>query len=46
VLFLNRLLPADAVLDAKTLPGVAMPNRSAFVSAFKADASVTNAPAP
>jgi S-disulfanyl-L-cysteine oxidoreductase SoxD len=46
VLFLNRLLPADAVLDAKTLPGVAMPNRGAFVSAFKADASVANAPAP
>jgi mono/diheme cytochrome c family protein len=46
VLFLNRLLPDDVVLDAKTLPGVAMPNRAAFVSAFKADANVANAPAP
>ncbi|WP_158814809.1 c-type cytochrome [Methylocapsa sp. S129] len=34
VLFLNHLVPADAILDAKTLPKVAMPNRDAFVSAF------------
>ena len=38
VLFLNQLLPADSVLDAKTLPEVAMPNRQAFVNAFTADA--------
>ncbi len=35
VLFLNHLVPADAILDAKTLPEVSMPNRGAFVSAFK-----------
>jgi cytochrome c len=37
VLFLNRLVPADAILDAATLPKVAMPNRDAFVSAFPSD---------
>jgi cytochrome c len=31
VLCLNGLLPADAVLDAKTLPAIKMPNRSMFV---------------
>ncbi len=36
VLFLNGLLPADATLDAKTLEQVRMPNRNAFVSAYKA----------
>ena len=34
VLFLNGLLPETAVLDARTLPSVEMPNRSHFVSAF------------
>jgi mono/diheme cytochrome c family protein len=34
VLYLNHLVAADAVLDAETLPKVAMPNRGAFVSAF------------
>jgi cytochrome c len=34
LLFLNHLVPADAVLDAATLPKVDMPNRGAFVSAF------------
>lgn len=34
VLYLNGLVPADAVLDAKSLPQVKMPNRSAFVSAY------------
>jgi mono/diheme cytochrome c family protein len=34
VLFLNGLLPADAVLDAKSLPQVKMPNRDGFVSAY------------
>jgi S-disulfanyl-L-cysteine oxidoreductase SoxD len=37
VLFLNQLLPNDAILDAKSLPKVAMPNRSAFVSGYKPD---------
>jgi len=32
VLFLNGLVPADAVLDEKTLPGVRMPNRNGFTS--------------
>jgi S-disulfanyl-L-cysteine oxidoreductase SoxD len=31
VLNLNGLLPADAVLDAKTLPAIKMPNRRMFV---------------
>ncbi|MGO9422581.1 c-type cytochrome [Roseiarcus sp.] len=35
VLFLNGILPADATLDAKSLPLVRMPNRDAFVSAYK-----------
>jgi cytochrome c len=34
VLFLNHLVPPDAVLDASTLPKVAMPNRGAFVSSY------------
>jgi cytochrome c len=34
VLYLNKLVPQDAVLDAQTLPKVEMPNRSHFVSAF------------
>jgi mono/diheme cytochrome c family protein len=32
VLYLNKIVPADAVLDAKTLPRVAMPNRNGFTS--------------
>jgi cytochrome c len=35
VLFLNHLVPEDAILDARTLPGIAMPNRGNFVSAYK-----------
>src|SRR6202040_141270 len=31
VLNLNGLLPADATLDAKTLPAIKMPNRNMFV---------------
>ena len=31
ILNLNGLLPTDAVLDAKTLPAIQMPNRDAFV---------------
>ena len=32
VLFLNHLVPQDAVLDARTLPQVKMPNRNGFTS--------------
>ena len=32
VLFLNHIVPADAVMDAKALPAVAMPNRPAFAA--------------
>jgi cytochrome c len=35
VLYLNHLVPADAILDATTLPEIAMPNRNAFVSAYR-----------
>lgn len=34
VLYLNGLVPQDAVLDAETLPKIEMPNRTHFVSAF------------
>ena len=34
VLYLNKLVPQDAVLDAQSLPKIEMPNRSHFVSAF------------
>jgi S-disulfanyl-L-cysteine oxidoreductase SoxD len=37
VLFLNGILPADATLDARSLPRVTMPNRNAFVSAYQAE---------
>jgi S-disulfanyl-L-cysteine oxidoreductase SoxD len=43
VLNLNGLVPQDAVLDAKTLPNIEMPNRSHFVSAFT-PASAHHAP--
>lgn len=33
LLYLNKLVPEDAVLDAAALPKVAMPNRNAFVAA-------------
>jgi S-disulfanyl-L-cysteine oxidoreductase SoxD len=32
VLFLNHIVPKDAVLDARTLPKVRMPNRGGFTS--------------
>jgi cytochrome c len=32
VLFLNGIIPENAVMDAKTLPQVKMPNRNGFVS--------------
>jgi cytochrome c len=34
VLFLNGLASADAVMDAKSLPQVNMPNRNGFLSAY------------
>jgi len=37
VLNLNGLLPADAVLDAKTLPAIKMPNRRMFVGDNRPD---------
>jgi cytochrome c len=39
VLYLNQIVPDDAILDAKSLPKVAMPNRSNFVSGYKPDAT-------
>jgi cytochrome c len=32
VLFLNRVVGEDAVIDAQTLPQVKMPNRDGFIS--------------
>ncbi len=32
VLYLNRIVPEDAILDADSLPKVAMPNRNGFTS--------------
>jgi S-disulfanyl-L-cysteine oxidoreductase SoxD len=31
ILYLNGLIPQDAVLDAQSLPKVQMPNREGFV---------------
>jgi len=33
----NGILPADAVLDARTLPNVRMPNRDGFVPDTRPD---------
>ena len=41
LLFLNKLLPADATLDASTLPKIEMPNRANFVSAYPQPAANT-----
>ncbi len=41
VLYLNKLVPQDAVLDAQTLPKIEMPNRSHFVSAFSPRSGAT-----
>ena len=38
ILNLNGLVPADAVMDAKTLPAVQMPNRNGFVVDDRPDA--------
>jgi len=32
VLYLNKIVPEDTVLDATSLPKVAMPNRNGFTS--------------
>jgi cytochrome c len=37
ILNLNGLLPADAALDAKTLPAIKMPNRNMFVGDTRPD---------
>jgi cytochrome c len=34
LLFLNKIVPQDATLDAATLPKVQMPNRGNFISAY------------
>jgi cytochrome c len=34
---MNRLLPADATLDAKTLSAIKMPNRSMFTGGPRPD---------
>jgi len=31
ILYLNKIIPKDAVMDAKTLPLVKMPNRDGFI---------------
>jgi mono/diheme cytochrome c family protein len=38
ILNLNGLVPADAVMDAKTLPAVQMPNRNGFIVDDRPDA--------
>ena len=43
ILNLNGLLPADARLDAKTLPAVKMPNRDMFVGDPRPDVKNPNA---
>ena len=35
VLYLNRIVPADAVMDARTLPAVVMPARERFKSGYE-----------
>ena len=39
VLFLNGIVPQDAMLDADTLAEIKMPNRDGFVSAFPSPGS-------
>jgi len=34
VFYLNKLVPPDAVLDARTLPKIEMPSRAYFESAY------------
>jgi len=40
ILNLNGLLPADATLDAKSLPSIKMPNRKMFVVDPRPDVKV------
>jgi cytochrome c len=35
LLFMNKIVPEDATLDAASLPKVEMPNRKAFVSSYR-----------
>jgi cytochrome c len=37
ILYLNKLLPADAVLDAKSMAAIKMPNRKMFVDDARPD---------
>jgi S-disulfanyl-L-cysteine oxidoreductase SoxD len=46
VLFLNHLVPAEATLDAESLPKVVMPNHGAFVSAYRPDRDAKASRAP
>jgi S-disulfanyl-L-cysteine oxidoreductase SoxD len=39
VLFLNGLIPQDAMLDANALAKIKMPNRDGFVSAYPSSRS-------
>jgi cytochrome c len=41
ILNLNGLVPADAVMDAVTLPKLSMPNRNGFIQDDRPDASAT-----
>ena len=41
ILHLNGLLPADAVMDARTLPAVRMPNRDGFIVDDRPDTQAT-----
>jgi cytochrome c len=41
LLNLNGLVPADAVMDAQSLPKVQMPNRAAFLIDDRPDAQAT-----
>jgi S-disulfanyl-L-cysteine oxidoreductase SoxD len=38
LLFLNQLIPEDAVLDATSLPKVEMPNHASFISTYRPSA--------
>jgi cytochrome c len=38
LLYLNQLVSGDAILDARSLPKVVMPNRDNFVSAYRPEA--------
>ena len=44
LLFQNGLMAEEAVLDARTLPGITMPNRNGFVSDPRPDVPTRTAP--